>query len=541
MSVIPDFFQLKDIFPSLLLYTEMHYRFRLTGSRYFKQEPDILADVPHRIEPNQPIPVLLLVKDADLYPIELKSAVVTLSQGETELQKVNHKLSLSLDQHWWHEVLMIPRRDQSGNLHINVELEYLSKGRIRSCINHNLKLLKAVPFSVFLADEPLPGEEEVVWGDLHYHSNYTEDMVEFGAPLEATRAAGHAAGLKFIAITDHSYDLDDESGSWKKTDPDLKRWKASRQEITHLNAEPDKTCLLIPAEEVTLHNHRGRNIHALVLNHPEFLPGQGDSAERPFDFSCRYTTRSLPKVLSKAALCIAAHPRIPVPFFEWLLIKRGQWHREDMDEVGLQLLNGRVDRGFWLGVKFWVRRLLEGQKRYIYAGNDAHGNFNYFRQIKTPMLILHEKREQLLGVCRTGVFSIGQMDIDSLLTALKKGQCIISNGPYLNLTVEFAGEGAGIGGSLLLDQSGQVVRLQIAAKSSVEFGFFTKMKVICGIPGDGELIIYEGLPHNDLLKMEQNFEQTVTAACYYRAEIYTRSHQGELIAFTNPIWISLDV
>ena len=60
-------------FPLFFLYTEIHYRFPFIFSRYFKKEPEILADIPHRINPSMKIPVMLLIKDADKYPVELNN------------------------------------------------------------------------------------------------------------------------------------------------------------------------------------------------------------------------------------------------------------------------------------------------------------------------------------------------------------------------------------------------------------------------------------------------------------------------------------
>ena len=45
--------------PVVLLYAELHFRFKWSGSRYYKKEPEILADTPTRIEPNNDIPILL--------------------------------------------------------------------------------------------------------------------------------------------------------------------------------------------------------------------------------------------------------------------------------------------------------------------------------------------------------------------------------------------------------------------------------------------------------------------------------------------------
>ncbi|MCH6560272.1 hypothetical protein IH799_07965, partial [candidate division KSB1 bacterium] len=64
------FFEFSILF---LLYAETHYSFKGIYSRLKKMEPEIIADVPHRIKRGHPIPVLLLIKDAHQYPIELNS------------------------------------------------------------------------------------------------------------------------------------------------------------------------------------------------------------------------------------------------------------------------------------------------------------------------------------------------------------------------------------------------------------------------------------------------------------------------------------
>ncbi|MBN2089185.1 hypothetical protein JW964_06215, partial [candidate division KSB1 bacterium] len=54
-----------------ILYAETHYSFKCIYSRLKKNEPEIILDVPFRIEPDQAIPILLLCKDADVFPVFL--------------------------------------------------------------------------------------------------------------------------------------------------------------------------------------------------------------------------------------------------------------------------------------------------------------------------------------------------------------------------------------------------------------------------------------------------------------------------------------
>ena len=87
----------------------------------------------------------------------------------------------------------------------------------------------------------------------------------------------------------------------------------------------------------------------------------------------------------------------------------------------------------------WVSLLLSGEKKFIYAGSDAHGNLNIFRQIKTPMISLREKREQIFGECRTGVYPDEAGSISSVIDAMRNGNCFITNGPMVNIKFNYNG------------------------------------------------------------------------------------------------------
>ena len=538
-----EYYQIIDCICGLILYTEMHYRFWWKGSRYFRRQPEILADIPHRVDPQEKIPLLILVKDADRFPVHLDQIQVTLSQEGKQDETRNISVDEDIHEHWWHRNLQLERSNYQGEIHINIEFQYRINGRSFTCVNHNLKLLKSRPLRVYLADEKLPGDNSVQWGDLHYHSNYTEDMVEFGAPLAATLDACNALGLNFVCITDHSYDLDDKYGSWKESDPELLRWKASRDEIIRLNQQTQASPFLVPGEELSLHNHRGRNIHALILNNKNFIPGQGDGAEKPLDFSCEFNTDSVYDELEENAVCIAAHPFIPVPFFEWLLVKRGKWEDDDIinDRLsGYQILNGALDAGFYTGRKIWIQHLLKGNKKYIYAGNDAHGNFNLFRQIATPMLSLVEKEEQILGECRTGVFPETPGDLASTLSALKSGNCMITNGPFLNMKLVTSDAEIQLGGTLILDNDPiKDAELIVNCLSSREFGVLQNLKVFQGITGaTAETLFFQkDFTDEGLYHFREELDLTNAGDCYLRAELETISWGGKRLAMTNPIWI----
>ena len=54
--------------PTVFLYAELHFRFKWSGSRYFQKEPEILADLPIRIEPNRDIPIKLITSFYKIQP-----------------------------------------------------------------------------------------------------------------------------------------------------------------------------------------------------------------------------------------------------------------------------------------------------------------------------------------------------------------------------------------------------------------------------------------------------------------------------------------
>ena len=89
---------------------------------------------------------------------------------------------------------------------------------MKSCITHNFPGSSNHILTSYLSPYKYPKGKHIQYGDLHYHTNLTEDMVEYGAPLKETLLISEAMGLDFFCNTDHSYDLDDKIGSWIETD-----------------------------------------------------------------------------------------------------------------------------------------------------------------------------------------------------------------------------------------------------------------------------------------------------------------------------------
>ncbi len=522
------------IIPVIFGYLELHYRFRyFPFSRYFRREPEILADAPHRLDPGRKLPLTILVKDAHQFPINLHNIGYTLIDDRDHQLGGQKSYDLDLSNAWFEDIVEIDTGDLSGKIQITVDFLYEIDGQLKTARNHNVSTSPTYPLITRLADDPLPGSADYYWGDLHYHSAFTEDFVEFGAPLAATKTTAAALGLDFVAVTDHSYDLDNENGSWKDNDPDLQKWRRSRNEIAAINAEPGP--VIIPAEEVSVRTARGHNVHLLVFNHPDFIPGSGDAAEQWRQTRSEFSITEVLKMLDKDTLAIAAHPFMAIPWLQRRLINRGRWDLADLNNSelnGLQVINGSFKPELIQG---WIDALLEGKHLFLYAGNDAHGNFNAFHQIKIPMLSTHFHRDQILGQWRTGVYRNGERQAENLLNQLALGRCIVTNGPSITQSVSCAGYMYHTGDSLFARE----FNLQIECHSSPEFGALKKVNIYCGIiEADSEKIIHSKSWTEDLYKEKLMLTNLpMSNPGYIRTELITSTGR---ICLTNPIWINTE-
>ncbi|MCR4439377.1 MAG: CehA/McbA family metallohydrolase [bacterium] len=530
------------LFPFLpsLSYAETHYSFRFFPSRLRKCEPEVVADVPHRLEPGQRLPVLLLVKDAHLFPIELCDVGVELITPRKETLRLPVTFPRQeLRAPWWHTVLYLPPPEGlSGPCQVRVAFSLVADGERRTYVSDNYRLSSHAPLPCYFADQPLPRADGWHFGDLHCHSAFTSDQVEFGAPIAATLAMAKAQGLNFLAITDHSYDLDDSPDSALRNEHRLPKWHQMQAEVARLNAEATG-CVVIPGEELSCGNRYRRNVHLLVLDNPDFLQGSGDSAERWLRTRPELTVAQALARLHPGALAYAAHPEDRTPLLQWLLIRRGRWPRADYRHPrlnGLQLLNGHMDAAASRTLRRWVSLLLGGQRLSIVAGNDGHGNFARFRQIGLPFLTMREHLRQIFGAARTAVFVEGQLTIASLKAALRQGRTLVTTGPFLELRAETPAGTTHIGGTL----SGSPARLVVSAKSTAEFGPLHRATICLGKKGARrEEILWDCHRFPEVFR--HRIELTVRRQAddlYVRGELYSRGPGGEHACYTNPIWLT---
>ncbi len=398
-----------------------------------------------------------------------------------------------------------------------------SAGRTRRFLNSNFPGLAPDSLQILILDQPLPHPENWHAGELHCHSDYSNDPVEFGASLKVLQEAGQALGLGYVVCTDHSYDFYYQKTRYMdRTDPSL-NFQSYRNEAFELNKTAHKTKpILIPGEEVSCGNHLGENVHLLVAGHPEFLPGLGDGGRRWLNNRPDLTIDQVLERLGETP-CFAAHPRVKVGSLERFIFRRGMWNDQDLTPLnttrpinGLQFWNGTRGRDFVEGRKFWIKHLLTGKRLYPIGANDAHGDLNRNIGVKTPLFSLYQNRNHVFGNVRTVVKSQDKT-IEGIQKGLRTGAIFCTDGPYLNLSQELG-------------------KILIEARSITVYGAFEKLNIYAGHLGaDKEVNVGQW---NWVESGPMEFSDSITAptgAAYIRAEALTATKK---FALTAPLFLN---
>ncbi len=532
-------------------YAETHYRFPGLPSLYYKREPEIIFDTPRRLEPGFPLNIVLIVKDADKFPVTINRINAKIRQADDSKVVPLSVSPMSINEYLYHRLFPIEESELPyGDFEIGVEADITVNGKNRTVANDNHRGTSHNSFRTYRAEQPLPKPEGWCAGDIHIHSEATDDFVEFGAPAELYAGLARTIGLDWIAINDHSYDIDDEPEKYYAPDPELKRWRKLTDSIKKINASGE--CIVIQGEEISCGNKYNRNVHVLGLNINKFISGFGDSAESWLHNS---PTSSIPEItdeiLRQSGLPIAAHPGEEPLFLEKLLLNRGPWTYGDFRGNNLhhlQILNGRRSDSFYAGIGIWKRLLLDGRRKFIVAGSDAHGNLNRTRQIRLPFVSFNETDQQIFGCSRTMVF-LGKTppSVGSILQAIARGNCIISDGPFIDFHFKNDKGDIKLTGDTVNYLSASNWSPNLALKSSPEFGELRKVIIYFGdLAKREERILIENSSFPNKFDCEfnlNNLRDTLgnltdiankEPTGFLRVELITVNGN---ICMTNPIWV----
>ena len=522
---------LKLLFPFQMNYIETHFRPGLIYSRYYQKMPEILVDAPSFILPGKSLPLAIIIKDAHLFPIRLEKIIIKDELGK-ECYSENISKNVSEPLFYSIREINIDKFREKSFLELNVDIEITRKGKKYTISNHNLKGLKKESLKIKILKDKLPEIKGVHYADMHCHSEYTWDEIEYGAPLEVIAVFAKSMGFSYQPITDHSYDLDKKMHSCDVAKKSLPRWDALSQDVERYS---DDQFIFIRGEEVSCGNDQGQNIHMLVMGNSDFIRGRGDRGDYLLRNKPDYHYREILETLPAPIPAIAAHPKEKSSTAEGLLLNRGSWDNENLDEklTGLQIVNGHRGKEFQEGRKLWIKELLKGRKLFIYAGNDAHGHFNHYQQIQIPFISLKQNREKIYGRYRTALW-MNNFNREAFLEAVNSGNCCITDGPLLLFGRYENSDFQSVSGRTL--NKVEIADIKLFYRSSRD------------VVNKGEIIFYAGNNGNDCekemgcvainnrLEFEINIEEYFKEEhSYLRAEILEK----DVLCMTNPVFIDL--
>lgn len=511
-----------------LHYAETHYKFQLPWAPLFQTMPDVFLDAPHMAKPEAPIPLFLVIRDAHLFPIQIKNIHLDIrvhsipdSEGNFKtLQKLpvlNLNLNLHCNQPFHFEELQVELPQTPGLIRVNARIEAelranSTRPKAISWMNHNLPGLSKKELVIHRLRDELPNfgnadADGKLWlaGETHCHSWHSVDPVEYGAPVAVMQKAARCLGLGWSGLTDHSYDFAYERLDYMQEADPTNRWDELLEEVELLS---EQFPVMIPGEEISCGNISGQNVHMIALNPDRYTPGLGDGGRRWLNNKPDLT---IPEAIENAgkAFFYAAHPKVPLGKLEAFIFRRGPWWEEDLHEKisGLQFWNGSIDAGYDAGREFWIQQLQKGRRIFPIAGNDAHGDFNNTTGIKTPLFKLKRSQNHVYGKVRTVVHA--RPDKDSIQAALQEGQFYLTDGPFANLT-----------------QNRESHSLQIEARSSEDFGAITHVFVYSSVCDPESPLKSEAvqrfLPESVHFVTEFELPKAKKSSLqYYRLEVHT--------------------
>lgn len=427
----------------IFLYPETHFRFfRLFPSLIYKEMPEVVFDLPRRLGPAYNLPVVLIVNDANRFPCDVVNVQISLSHqsrpprvftfDHPERHIVDHPFSFQSKVF----VFEIARTEFCEGLYFVNCIARIKKlehsGAFFMVINDNLFMTSKLPYSCRFSDLPLPGSDFCSYGDMHAHSHYSQSHVEFGPPVSIIDKFSSCYGNDFSVVTDHSYDLACEMDNFLRTDNSLSRWKSARAEIS--NHHFIKPCIL--GEEISCLNSKNKAVHLCGIGIKDFVPGSIDGArQNAKTIKTLSLKNAIESIHRQGGIAYAAHPGSKMGVFQRVFLKRGIWSRKDLSENldAVQNVNNGFNSSWNRANKLWINELLKGHKLPLLGGNDCHGDFNRYRYLKTPFLLIQENFMRYFSWIKTGIYrKISNQQ--NLIEAIKNGETFVTSGPFLGIS-----------------------------------------------------------------------------------------------------------
>jgi hypothetical protein len=276
-------------------------------------------------------------------------------------------------------------------------------------------------------------------------------------------------------------------------------------------------------------------VHLCGANLTRFIPGSLDGARGGCRKAPQLTIQeTISEIHDQGGIAFAAHPGSRKTLMQSLFLRRGHWEDADCSGTldGFQAYNGSFSNAWKRGLDLWIDMLKKGYRVPLLAGNDAHGDFNRYRSIKTPFFSIFESTERYFGNGKTGVY-VRCTGKEELIDAVKAGKTFVSNGPYLSIDNDSTAT------STIIHRSGvpfSSTGFYVHCISNLEFGRIHYF-IIYGlkISEDKEQVVYRMNFH----ELHYNYKSAILIKDaqeyrYIRAELHTITENGVIHkAFTS--------
>jgi hypothetical protein len=358
-----------------------------------------------------------------------------------------------------------------------------------------------------LADALAPGDEPISagagWyrGDLHAHTGHSDGYclstknVSVPCPVHLTVEAGVAAGLDFLAVTDHNT-------------------LSHHQALRELQPYFDKI-LLVPGREITT-----------FFGHANMFGVSGFVDHRIGPTTDRSITDLLHEMQGQDGLFSINHPSLP----SGEACMGCGWRLDDVDfrsVDSIEVINGGAAKYFQgapeaeEGIAFWEAILDRGIRITAVGGSDNHD----------PKLS-RDERQSPVGVPATVVYA-DTLSREGIFAGIRSGRVYVDLAGdadrAVDLTASSGRATASMGGSVPVDQGAEVT-LKIKTRGSE--------------PGDTiELISRDGPLRLEEPEVKSTDEtrshRFVSDGGYNWMRVNVRSSDGKLLLVSNPVYLNV--
>ena len=575
------------------------------GQKRYADTPlfnDAMADAPWRVKsPDTPLPIGFFINDTNIDDLnELHTAEVFLVRNGANERIFFHDFDdQKIEETFWEYV--VTHFENADNPDLNgkpitpaalgfgtgdtVELIASMKGEDdawQDDLDFTIRLRVEV-------GEPFPRPDgNWLYGDAHYHTQFTRNPYEYGAGLSTIRLALAAIDLDWVTLTDHASD----NNGWDLDETD---WNTSRNRINAMNTQSGLPFLM--GEEITCQPVAGREengVHLLVYNNDTFISGKIST-----EIHAKYDLNSRLAALNSAGLAFAAHPSDNMEVNRMFGIDIGDiipWSADNFGTAlsygtfyGLEIWNTRMtmrttggdldninpftrpldsggtgwaqpenlaDQNAYLdnlneSLVQWETLLLANldpiRKIVVNAGSDAHGDLNYFTSLgdfTDPDDV--DCYDNAVGKARTLVYAPARTGA-SVLAGMKNGHAIITDGPVLLIGMDNnqdnmlnKSDGDAIVGDVVgvADMTEAVIFIQWIAYGNVKI---RSIRLILNGEPLTEIIPENGIrgyATHTLTLGEGQGNRYIRAECVSDEFINKSGFPETYRAYTNPIWFA---